>query len=102
MPGKVCVVYIMTNRSNSVLYTGVTSNLPKRVWEHKNGVISSSFTCRYRVHKLVWFETTSNIMAAIQREKEIKGDSRKNKLSLINRMNPEWKDLAIEILGFKE
>ncbi len=88
-----CCVYIMTNRYNSVLYTGVTSDLRKRVWEHKAG-LGSGFAGKYRATKLVYYEATESIKAAIAREKQIKGGSRQKKLDLVNAMNPEWLDLA--------
>ena len=88
-----CCVYIMTNKHNTVLYTGVTSDLRKRVWEHKTGV-GSTFASRYRTTKLVYFEVTPSIKAAILREKQIKGGSRKKKIDLIESMNHAWVDLA--------
>jgi putative endonuclease len=89
---KYSYVYIMTNERNTVLYTGVTSDLKKRVWEHKNEVVKS-LTKRYNVHKLVYFECFGDIEIAIMREKQIKAGSRKKKNDLINGMNMEWKDL---------
>ncbi len=86
-------VYILTNSTNRVLYTGVTNNLERRVYEHRNGV-TPGFTSKYRCNKLVWYETTTNIEAAIAREKQIKGGSRKNKVMMIESMNPQWLDLA--------
>ena len=86
-------VYIMTNRYNTVLYTGVTSDLKRRVWEHKTGV-GSVFASRYRATKLVYYEVTPSVDAAILREKQIKGGSRKKKLDLIDGMNPAWADLS--------
>ena len=85
-------VYIMTNKSNTVLYTGVTNDLYRRVTEHKSGK-GSTFTSKYNVNKLVFFECGDDINAAIDREKQIKGGSRQNKMNLINEMNPEWRDL---------
>ncbi|MGB9755220.1 GIY-YIG nuclease family protein [Roseiflexus castenholzii] len=90
-------VYIMTNAHNTVLYTGVTNDLARRVYEHKNG-IGSAFTKRYNVHKLVYYEIGNDVNAAIAREKQIKGGSRQKKIDLINRLNPEWKDLYEEII----
>ncbi|MCX5783902.1 MAG: GIY-YIG nuclease family protein [Elusimicrobia bacterium] len=92
MSKKQCCVYIMTNYDNKVLYTGVTSNLPKRVFEHKEKLVPS-FTCKYNVNKLVYYEITDDINAAIAREKQIKGGSRRGKADLINKTNPQWKDL---------
>jgi len=89
-------VYIMTNAHNTVLYTGVTNNLARRVYEHKNG-LGSKFVKKYNVHKLVYYEIGNDINAATAREKQIKGDSRKKKIDLINNMNPQWKDLYEEI-----
>ena len=88
-----CCVYIMTNRHNTVLYTGVTSDLKKPVWEHKTGV-GSSFASRYRTTKLVYLEVTPSIASAILREKQIKGGSRKKKTDLIDAINPLWLDLS--------
>jgi putative endonuclease len=87
-------VYIMTNAGNSVLYTGVTSNLIRRIYAHKKGE-GNGFTARYAVSKLVYFETTDSIEAAIQREKQIKAGSRSKKIELVEGMNPEWKELEI-------
>ena len=89
-------VYIMTNAHNTVLYTGVTNNLARRVYEHKNG-LGSKFVKKYNVHKLVYYEIGNDINATIAREKQIKGGSRKKKLDLINSLNSEWKDLYDEI-----
>ncbi len=86
-------VYIMTNKYNTVLYTGVTNNLQRRVWEHKTGR-GSKFTSKYRITKLVYYEETDDIRAAIAREKQIKGGSRAKKMALIESLNPTWRDLA--------
>lgn len=86
-------VYIMTNKYNTVSYTGVTSNLKKRAWEHKTGS-GSVFASKYRTTRLVYFEVTNSIKSAILREKQIKGGSRQKKIDLINLMNPEWRDLS--------
>jgi len=86
-------VYIMANKRNTVLYTGVTNDLFRRVYEHKNG-LGGGFTSRYRVTKLVYYEERTDIRQAIGREKQIKAGSRQKKLALINAMNPEWQDLA--------
>ncbi len=85
-------VYILTNKSHYVLYTGVTNDLQRRVSQHKEGK-GSEFTRKYQVHKLVYFELTNDINAAIFMEKPIKAGSRQKKLDLINGMNPEWRDL---------
>lgn len=90
-------VYIMTNIGNTVLYTGVTSDLVSRVLEHKEGKYPNSFTSRYNVKKLVYYEIFPSIEEAIDREKQIKGGSRKKKEELINTMNPEWRDLFEDI-----
>ena len=92
MTDHIYCVYILTNRRNSVLYTGVTNDLYRRVVEHKNGK-GGSFTTKYRITKLVYFECGNDVYAAIDREKQIKGGSRQKKIDLINAMNPEWKDL---------
>jgi len=83
----------MTNQRNTVLYTGVTNNLLRRVEEHKTGV-GSGFTKRYNVVKLIYFETTNDVNEALLREKQIKSWSRKRKDELIHTLNPEWKDLV--------
>lgn len=86
-------VYILTNIHNTVLYTGVTNDLCRRIGEHRAGR-GSEFTRKYKVGKLVYYEEGDNINIAIAREKQIKGGSRKKKLDLINAFNPEWKDLS--------
>ncbi len=86
-------IYIMTNKYDTVLYTGVTNNLQRRIWEHKSGV-GSKFASKYRTTKLVYYEVTNSIKAAIMREKQIKAGSRRKKIDLINSINPEWRDLA--------
>ena len=91
-------VYIMTNKYNKVLYTGVTSNVFKRVNEHKEKLIGG-FTSRYNVTKLVYYEEFETMPEAIAREKQIKGGSRQKKVDLINGMNPEWKDLYDEFFA---
>ena len=90
-------VYFMTNKNNTVIYTGVTSNLRNRVYEHKTGRYPHSFTSRYKCHKLVYYESFPYIEEAIVREKQIKAGSRKKKGELIRKMNPEWRDLFEEI-----
>ncbi len=86
-------VYILTNKANKVLYTGVTSNLERRIWQHRQELDPHSFTARYHVHKLVYFEETSDVYAAISREKQIKGWTREKKNALITQVNPHWDDL---------
>lgn len=90
-------VYIMTNDNNTVLYTGVTSNLIGRVKEHKENLHPESFTARYNIRKLVYYESFESIVEAIKREKQIKAGSRKKKLDLINGSNPEWTDLYFNL-----
>ena len=90
-------VYIMTNRRNGTLYTGVTSNLVRRVHEHKTGVMPG-FASRYGCTSLVYFEVFDEMATAIVREKQIKAGSRRKKLALIEAGNPEWKDLTPRIL----
>ena len=90
-------VYIMANTHRSVVYTGVTNNLVRRVYEHKNHLDKGSFTSRYNVENLVYYETTSNIESAIEREKQIKGWNRKHKNKLIESKNPNWIDLYDDI-----
>lgn len=88
------VVYILTNKNNSVLYTGVTSDLKERIEQHKLKKHPDSFSARYSLNKLVYFEWFGTIGKAIIKEKTIKGGSRKKKLDLISSANPEWKDLS--------
>ena len=88
-------VYTMTNKSNTVLYTGVTNNLERRVYEHKNK-LTDGFTKKYNINKLVFFETTNDIKSAIAREKQIKGWLRIKKIKLIETANPEWNNLSNE------
>lgn len=86
-------VYILTNHHHTVLYTGVTSDLVKRIWQHKQKQIPG-FTSRYNCDRLVWFDQAVEITAAIAREKQIKAGSRMKKEGLVNAKNPEWRDLA--------
>ncbi len=90
-------VYILTNKNNTTLYTGVTSNLPKRIYEHKNKIVDG-FSKKYNLDKLVYYEIFEEIIEAISREKQIKAGSRKKKIELINSLNPEWKDLSEDFL----
>ncbi len=90
-------VYIMTNSNHTVLYTGMTSNLLLRVYEHKTGKHSKSFTSKYSCTKLIYYKAFSRIEEAIAEEKRIKGGSRHKKNELINGMNPQWNDLWTEI-----
>ncbi|MBI3255960.1 MAG: GIY-YIG nuclease family protein [Candidatus Andersenbacteria bacterium] len=88
-------VYILTNNSGT-LYIGVTNNLERRLYEHKNALIPG-FTAKYKLKKLVYFESTSDVKSAIAREKELKGWGRQKKIGLIASINPTWKDLSIEL-----
>jgi putative endonuclease len=90
-------VYILASKRNGTLYIGVTSDLVKRVYEHKNDLVSG-FTKKYHVHNLVYYETTEDIDSAIKREKQLKKWKRKWKIELIERENPEWKDLYFYLL----
>ncbi len=94
---KVAYVYILANNQNGTLYTGVTSNLIQRVWQHKNHVVEG-FTQKYKVDSLVWYEVHESIVAAITREKSIKKWQRNWKLDLIEKNNPEWNDLYKNLL----
>ena len=89
---RVYCVYIMTNKHHTVLYTGVTNNLVRRVMEHQEKKVKG-FTQRYNVTKLVWYDYTTDVSQAIEREKQIKAGSRQKKIDLIEEMNPEWQDL---------
>ena len=91
-------VYIMSNNQRNVIYTGVTNDLVRRVYEHKNHLDKGSVTARYNVENLVYFEVTPDVYAAIEREKQIKGWNRKNKNKLIERKNPNWVDLYETLL----
>ena len=92
-------VYMLTNKHHTVLYTGVTNDLIRRVYEHKNHLDKNSFTAKYKVHKLVYFEETSDVRAALEREKQIKSWSRDRKTDLIFQMNPHWVDFYDRLLG---
>ncbi|GAK52292.1 hypothetical protein U14_03543 [Candidatus Moduliflexus flocculans] len=85
-------VYIVTNKRNTTLYTGVTSNLARRIFEHKQKLVEG-FTKRYNLDKLVYYELFKEVNDAIAREKQIKGGSRQKKIVLIEKVNPEWRDL---------
>ena len=93
-----CFVYIMASRRNGTLYVGVTSDLVKRAWQHRNGEVPG-FTLQYGVKDLVWYEGTASIEAAIAREKQIKNWKRQWKVALVEGMNPYWRDLYGDILG---
>ena len=90
-------VYILASKRNGALYTGVTSDLAKRVWEHKIDLVEG-FTKRYRIHSLVWYELHENMESAIVREKRIKEWKREWKLQLIESVNPDWQDLYHSIV----
>lgn len=89
-------VYILTNKYNNVLYTGVTNNLVRRVFEHKSKSVDG-FTKTYNVDKLVYYQCSEEVVVAIEREKQIKGYKRQKKIDLINSFNPDWDDLYISI-----
>lgn len=93
---KLPAVYIMTNKRNGVLYTGMTSHLAQRVWQHREG-IADGFTKKYGCKMLVWFERHDTMESAILREKQIKAGNRKRKLALIEAKNPTWRDLFEDI-----
>jgi putative endonuclease len=90
-------VYIITNKYHTTLYTGVTNDLQRRIYEHKAKLVKG-FSKEYDLFKLVYYEITGDVKAAIEREKQIKAGSRRNKIDLINQMNPEWKDLYTEFI----
>ena len=92
-------VYILASATNYTLYIGVTGDLIRRVYQHKNNLDPTSFTAQYKVHKLVYFEQTNDVRAALEREKQLKGWRRSKKNALIESMNPQWKDLYLELLG---
>lgn len=90
-------VYILSNKWNTTLYIGVTNNLIKRIWQHKQKFVAG-FTQKYQIDKLVYFEQFEGMEQAIEREKQLKGGSRKKKTDLIEKMNPQWNDLYEQIL----
>ena len=98
MPIKQPCVYILASKKNSTLYIGVTSNLPARVWQHKNDVVEG-FSQRYGTHNLVSYEVHPNMQSAILREKQLKKGSRQRKIDLIVEMNPQRRDLYMEIVS---
>ena len=91
-------VYILTNSTNVAMYIGVTRDLARRVYEHRHGVEPESFTARYEINKLVYFEETSDVKAALEREKQLKHWRRSKKNELVESMNPKWEDLYRKIL----
>ena len=88
-------VYILTNKTNKVLYTGVTNNLYRRLYEHKNHLVDG-FSSKYNTTKLIYYEVSESVESAISREKQIKAYRRDKKIALINELNSEWKDLSLE------
>jgi putative endonuclease len=91
-------VYMLANNTKTTLYVGVTNDLVRRVYEHRQEFDPKSFTSRYHVHQLVYYEATSDVHAAIEREKQIKGWNRRRKNELVTRFNPEWQDLYPSII----
>ncbi len=91
-------VYILANDTNVAIYTGVTRNLVRRVYEHRHELAEGSFTARYKIHKLVYYEVAGDVRTAIEREKQIKSWSRARKNQCVESMNPQWKDLYDSIL----
>lgn len=91
-------VYILSNVTGTTIYIGVTRDLVRRVYEHKHKLDPNSFTAKYDIHKLVYYESTSDVRAAIEREKQLKGWNRKRKNKLVESMNPRWEDLYNSIL----
>ena len=89
-------IYLLTNRTNGTLYTGVTSDLPKRIWQHRNKVVEG-FSRKYNLTRLVYFELYEDMYQAILREKQIKAGSRQTKIALIEAVNPGWEDLYGDI-----
>ena len=92
-------VYILANQTNVAIYVGVTNDLVRRIYEHKNKLSHRSFTARYKIHKLVYYECTNDIYAALQREKQLKSWKRSKKNELVESMNPTWKDLYPLLVG---
>lgn len=92
-------VYILASNTNYSVYIGVTNDLIRRVYEHRHEADPKSFTAQYEIHKLVYFEETTDIKAALEREKQLKGWRRSKKNALIETMNPPWKDLYPDLLG---
>lgn len=93
---KLPAVYLLTNKPNGTLYIGVTSDLPKRVWQHKNKVVKG-FSEKYNLTKLVYFELHDDMAQAVLREKQLKAGSRSTKIGLVESLNPDWKDLYQDI-----
>lgn len=95
---RIIAVYMTANRKNGTLYTGVTSNLVQRLWQHREGLFEG-FAKKWGCSRLVWYEVHEEISAAIRREKSIKAYRRQNKINAIEKQNPDWKDLWFEITG---
>lgn len=95
---KIYSVYIMTNKNNTVLYTGMTNNINRRIFEHKNKVYNG-FTKKYNVDKIVYYERLNTLEEAIKREKQVKSSPGAKKIELINRQNNQWKDLSDNFWG---
>ena len=91
-------VYMLANTTGTVVYTGVTNNVVRRVYEHKHKLDPNSFTAKYDIHKLVYYEYTTDVRAAIEREKQLKGWNRARKNKLVETRNPSWQDLYESIL----
>ena len=91
-------VYILTNTTGTTLYIGITKNLVRRMYEHKHKLDPGSFTAKYDVHKLVYYEYTNDVRSAIEREKQLKGWNRARKNKLVESRNPHWEDLSASIL----
>ncbi len=96
MGTKTYYIYILASKRNGTLYIGVTSDLKKRIWEHKNNLVEG-FTKKYGVHMLVYYESTGDVRSAITREKQLKEWNRKWKTELIEKNNPEWKNLYCDL-----
>ena len=97
MQTKYYFVYIATNKRHNVFYTGVTNNISQRAWQHKNKENPDSFTAKYNVDKLVYYETFEDVFLALEREKQVKKYSRKKKKDLINSLNPLYRDLSDDL-----
>jgi len=95
---KLSYVYFLTNWHNTVIYIGVTTNLIKRTWQHKTHLVKG-FSAKYKLSKLIYYEIFDSIKEAINREKQLKSGSRQQKIILINSMNPDWKDLYLELVN---
>jgi len=92
-------VYILASKQNGTLYVGITNDIIKRVFQHKNDEVEG-FTAKYKIHHLVWYESCLDVREAIAREKQLKKWNRKWKLALIEKSNPQWRDLYNEVTGF--